>query len=101
MVGLGHGPVLLRRLPVNNRVDETTSKQVSSTASAFVSSACYLTVVSFLGSHHQEHGPGHDVKVARPDVVAEAVFVWAIAREKSRIEEVTLVNPHGLATRRP
>ena len=44
MVGLGHGPVLLRRLPVCDRVDEATSKQVSSTASAFVSSACYLTV---------------------------------------------------------
>ena len=30
------------------------------------------------------------------DVVAEAVFVWAIAAEKSRIEEeVALVNPCG------
>ena len=36
-------PVLLHRLPVGDRVDETTSKQVSSTASALVSSACYLT----------------------------------------------------------
>ena len=41
--GLGLCPVLLHRLPVGNRVDETSSKQVSSTASALVSSACYLT----------------------------------------------------------
>ena len=43
LAGFGHGPVLLHRLPVGDRVDETTSKQVSSTASALVSSACYLT----------------------------------------------------------
>ena len=40
--------VLLRRLPVGDRVDEVTSKQASSTASALVSFACYLTVVSWL-----------------------------------------------------
>ena len=48
LVGLGHGPVPLRRLPVGGRVDETTRKQSSSTASALVSSVCYLTVVSWL-----------------------------------------------------
>ena len=39
---------MLRRLPVGDRVDEATSKQVSSTASVLVSSACYVTVVSWL-----------------------------------------------------
>ena len=46
--GLGHGPVLFCRLPFGDRVDEATSKQASSTASAFVSSASSLTVVSWL-----------------------------------------------------
>ena len=39
---------MLRRLPVGDRVDEATNYQASSTASALVSSACYLTVVSWL-----------------------------------------------------
>ena len=47
-MGLGHGPVLLRRLPVGDQVDEATSKQASSTASVLVSSACFLIVVSWL-----------------------------------------------------
>ena len=34
LVGLGQGPVLLRRLPVGDRVDEATGKQASCTASA-------------------------------------------------------------------
>ena len=42
------GPVLLCRLPVGDLIDEATSKQASSTASAFVSSACHLTVVFWL-----------------------------------------------------
>ena len=34
LVGFGHGPVLLRRLPVGGRVDKATSKQAPYTASA-------------------------------------------------------------------
>ena len=48
LVGFGHGPVMLRRLPVGDRVVKVTSKQASSTASVLVSSAWYLTVVSWL-----------------------------------------------------
>ena len=99
LVGLGHGPILLRRLPVGDRVDEVTSKQASSTASALVSSACHLTVVSWL-TYPFEYII-KNVGLATM-YVAEAVFVWAIAAENSRIEEeVALVNPCGLATRRP
>ena len=46
LVGLGQGPVLLRRLPVGGRVDEATSKQASYTASGLypllVTSPCSL-----------------------------------------------------------
>ena len=42
LVGLGHGPVRLRRLPVVGRVGGATNKQSSSTASALVSSASFV-----------------------------------------------------------
>ena len=37
LAGLDHDPVLLRRLPFGDPVDEATSKQASSTASVLVS----------------------------------------------------------------
>ena len=42
------GPVQLRRLPVEGRVNEATSKQASNTAAALVSSARHSTVASWL-----------------------------------------------------
>ena len=41
LVGFGHGPVLLRRLPVGDRVDEATSKQASSTGIR----ACFICLL--------------------------------------------------------
>ena len=73
LVGLGHGPVLLRRLPVGDRVDEATSKQASSTASALVSSACYLTVVSWL-----TYPSVYIIKIAKDTVSASDVVGYGV-----------------------
>ena len=76
LAGLAHGPVLLHHLPVGDRVDEITSKQVSSTASALVSSACYLAVVSWLtvGLTGLVATMYEQIGYSVADVVAKAVF---------------------------
>jgi bacteriorhodopsin len=89
-------------------LNEATSKQASSTASALVSSARYLTVVSWLTypfvyiiKNVGLAGPvatmSEQIGYSVADVVAKAVFgvlIWAIAAEKSKIEEESaLLNP--------
>nr|WBQ85994.1 rhodopsin [Dinophyceae sp.] len=82
-------------------LSDATSKQASSTAASLVSAARYLTVVSwctypfvYIIKNIGLSGPVatmyEQVGYSIADVVAKAVFgvmIWAIAAEKSRIEE--------------
>jgi len=82
-------------------LSEATAKQASSTASSLVSAARYLTVISWLtypgvyivkmiGLAGPVATTYEQIGYSIADVVAKAVFgvlIWAIAAEKSRIEE--------------
>merc|ERR1712027_79923 len=82
-------------------LSEATAKQASSTASSLVSAARYLTVISWLtypgvyivkmiGLSGPVATTYEQIGYSIADVVAKAVFgvlIWAIAAEKSRIEE--------------
>jgi len=82
-------------------LSEATSKQASETVSSLISSARYLTVISwctypfvYLMKNIGLSGPTatmyEQIGYSVADVVAKAVFgvmIWAIASEKSKIEE--------------
>merc|ERR1712117_300350 len=82
-------------------LSDATSKQASSTASSLVSAARFLTVISWLtypgvyivkmiGLSGPDATTYEQIGYSVADVVAKAVFgvlIWAIAAEKSRIEE--------------
>merc|ERR1712027_210249 len=82
-------------------LSDATSKQASSTASSLISAARYLTVISWLtypgvyivktiGLSGPDATTYEQIGYSVADVVAKAVFgvlIWAIAAEKSRIEE--------------
>jgi len=82
-------------------LNEATNKQASATVSSLISSARYLTVISwctypfvYIVKNIGLSGPTatmyEQVGYSVADVVAKAVFgvmIWAIASEKSKLEE--------------